>query len=150
MSPHVGSSLVSFLFTKRHLIATPYLCSFNTIHPPPDYQSIDGKGDIRLPDIIGFERSALKGGMTHVQNIVGGLEKKYVTWNAVYDDKLFNCWIIFYNAMFDWQIYSFLQSKIVCTLLMQWIGNPLFWGHIRDHFIWSWIHSQIIVESTPN
>ena len=24
-----------------------------------------------------------------------------------------------------------------------------FWSNIRDHFIWSWIHSKIIVESTP-
>ena len=34
---------------------------------------------------------------------------------------------------------------------MQWSGNPisLQWSYIRDHFIWSWIHSQIIVESTP-
>ena len=49
--------------------------------------------------------------MAYLQNFTGVLKrsKVIVTWDdsIIYDDKLWTCWIPFYNAMFDWQICNF-------------------------------------------
>ena len=46
-------------------------------------------------------------------------------------------------------IYKILFKAIYSLNVMECVEIHSFWNQIRDHFIWSWIHPQIIVESTP-
>ena len=58
-------------------------------------------------------------GMTHLPNLVRGLEKKYglcnMKWQLMMAD--WKCWIHFYNAMFNWQIKKILPETYVQMLL---------------------------------